>query len=194
MINLFLKVNKDLFKLGLNPTEILLLAQIMEFQTNTGDCFISNDVLAENFGVSAKTISRSMKVLEDKELIVRDTKNAKGGKVRHITVNIDKINSYLSKDKLSLDNDLEESQRTNCPLIKDKMSLDKGQNDSIKDNIIDKEKDNRSVEENPEEKGSIKNPIVVSKEWLMERHNSLTRLSNGLFMYNNNFYKMEVSA
>jgi hypothetical protein len=26
MTNLFLKVNKDLFKLGLNPTEILLLA------------------------------------------------------------------------------------------------------------------------------------------------------------------------
>jgi hypothetical protein len=31
MNNVFLKVNKDLFKLKLNPTEILLLAQIMEY-------------------------------------------------------------------------------------------------------------------------------------------------------------------
>lgn len=42
MTNYFLKVNKDLFSLGLTPIEILILAQIMEFNNNTGDCFISN--------------------------------------------------------------------------------------------------------------------------------------------------------
>ena len=31
MANVFLKVDKDLFSLDLNPTEILTLAQIMEF-------------------------------------------------------------------------------------------------------------------------------------------------------------------
>lgn len=43
MANVFLKVDKDLFKLGLNPTQILILAQVIEFNTNTGDCFISNE-------------------------------------------------------------------------------------------------------------------------------------------------------
>ena len=63
----------------------------MEFNTNTGDCFISDKVLAENFGVSEKTISRSIKALEDKGFIKRDTKAVKGGKTRHITVNAAKI-------------------------------------------------------------------------------------------------------
>jgi hypothetical protein len=31
MTNKFLKVDKDWFKLGLNPTEILIIAQIAEF-------------------------------------------------------------------------------------------------------------------------------------------------------------------
>ena len=41
--NIPLKVYKDLFKLGLNPTELMVLSQIIEFQVNTNDCFISND-------------------------------------------------------------------------------------------------------------------------------------------------------
>lgn len=135
MTNLFLKVNKDLFKLGLNPTEILILAQIMEFNTNTGDCFISDKVLAENFGVSEKTISRSIKALEDKGLIKRDTKAVKGGKSRHITVNAAKIEEQLTTDKMSIDNN---NNGQIVPYTTDKMSIVKGQNDLIKDNIKDK--------------------------------------------------------
>ena len=37
MSNLFLKVDKDLFKLGLNPTQILIVSQVMEFQRNNQD-------------------------------------------------------------------------------------------------------------------------------------------------------------
>ena len=129
MANNFLKVDKKLFKLGLSPIEILVLAQVTEFNTNTGDCFISDEVLANNFGVSEKTISRTLKALEDKGFISRATKNAKGGKERHIK---------LSTDKMSLD----ESQRTNCPLTTDKLSLDNGQNDFIKDKGKDNVKDN----------------------------------------------------
>ena len=153
MTNKFLSVNKDLFKLKLNPTEILLLAQVMEYNRTTGDFFMGDDVLAENFGVSSKTISRSLKALEEKGYICRATKNTKGGKERHITSNITviedtlkKIEEQTAKDKLTVDGgekeEAKDSQRTNCPLPTDKLSLAKGQNDFIKDKRIDKVKDN----------------------------------------------------
>ena len=122
----------------------------MEFNTNTGICFITDKQLAEQFGVSDKTISRSMKVLEDKGFIRRETKNVKGGKERHIFINLANIELALSKDKMSVDEeDVSNSQQTNCPLTTDKMSIDKGQNVLIKDNIKDKEKDNIGEIEKP---------------------------------------------
>lgn len=141
MGNYFLKVNKDLFKLGLNSTEILVLAQVMEFQANTNDCFISDKALAENFGVSEKTISRTLKALEDRGFIVRDTKSVKGGKVRHMKVNLDKLQP--TTDNLTVDSDL---QQTNCPLTTDNLTFDNRQNDLIKDNLKNKEKDNIKVD------------------------------------------------
>lgn len=86
MSNGFLKVDKDLFKLGLNPTEILVFAQVIEYNRTTGDCFMSDDAFAQMLSVSSKTISRALGVLEDKGLIKRETKNVKGGKERHIMV------------------------------------------------------------------------------------------------------------
>ena len=124
--NNFLKVEKSLFGSGLSPIEMLVLSQIMEFDRNTGDCFMSNAVMAKNFGVSEKTVSRAMTTLEEKGLIVRNTKNVQKGKERHIT---------LTKDKLSLGNETNNSttdkmslpEKSNCPLRN-------GQNDPIKDN------------------------------------------------------------
>lgn len=139
MSNNFLKVYKDLFKLGLNPTELMVLSQIIEFQVNTNDCFISNEALAEMFNVSVKTISRALTVLEGRGFITRNTKNIKGGRDRRMTANFDVIKNELTKDKLTLD----DSQRSKCPLTRDNLSIDKGQNDPIKDNSINKkEKDN----------------------------------------------------
>lgn len=146
MNNIFLKVNKDLFKLGLNPTEILILAQVMEFNTNTGNCFITDKQLAEQFGVSDKTISRSMKKLEDLGFITRETKNVKGGKERVIKYNSSNVEQKLTKDNLSVD---KVSQGTKCLLSRDNLSIDKGQNDLIKDNIKEKEKDNNGEIETP---------------------------------------------
>ena len=91
MENYFLKVDKGLFNLGLNPTEILILAQIMEFQKNTGNCFISDRTLAENFCVSESTISRALKALETKGYITRITRSTSNGKERHIIVNYDTL-------------------------------------------------------------------------------------------------------
>ena len=47
MTNIFLEVNKDLFKLGLNPAEILLLAQVMEYERNTGDFFTASLMICD---------------------------------------------------------------------------------------------------------------------------------------------------
>lgn len=174
MTNLFLKVNKDLFKLGLNPTEILILAQIMEYNNNTGDCFISNDTLAEMFAVSAKTISRAIKNLEDKGLLTRDTKNIKGGKERHMVVNIQKIEELLTKDNLSLvDEDEKVPQRTKCPLSKDNLSLVNGQNDFIKDNSeLENEEDNIRLASSPSGEEShlpVEEELEEVPEYMLER-------------------------
>lgn len=134
MTNLFLKVNKDLFKLGLNPTEILVLAQVMEFDSNTGNCFISDKALAASFGVSEKTISRTIKALEDKGYITRDTKNIKGGKERIMKPNQKKIKAALTKDNLTIDCN-NNGQNDYCTM--DKLTIDNRQNDFIKDNIKD---------------------------------------------------------
>ena len=42
-----------------------------------------------------------------------------------------------------------------------------------------------------EELGSIENPIPVEKEWLIERHNYIRALNNGVFIYDNKFYKVK---
>ena len=143
MTNYFMKVNKDLFKLKLNPTEILILAQVMEFNTNTGDCFISDKVMAEQFGVSESTITRELKKLEAEGFITRETKNIKGGKERHIKVNYNKIEEKLTTVNLTFEeNSQKEAQQSKCLLTTVNLLIDNKQNDLIKDNLINKEKDN----------------------------------------------------
>lgn len=188
MTNTFLKVNKDFFKLELNPTEILLLAQIMEFNTNTGDCFMTDKAFAELFNVSEKTISRGLKTLEDKGFITRATKNIKGGKERHILINIKNINSKLTTDNLTVDEDLQASK---SPLTTDNLTVDNGQNDLIKDKLKDNI-NNITKEIVPEENGTQNNPIEVEKAWLVERYNELTQCANGLFYYQNKFFKEKI--
>jgi predicted transcriptional regulator len=134
MTNLFLRISKDLFKLKLNPTEILILAQVIEFQNNTGDCFISDKALAEKFGVSESTIKREIKNLDDLGFITRFTRSVKGGKERHITANMNKIEEALSKLKLTLD---DANKVQNDPCTKLNLTLVKEQNDTIKDNLKD---------------------------------------------------------
>ena len=53
MTNNFLKVNKDFFKLELNPTEILILSQIEEYNRTTKDCFMSDEAFL-NSSLSSK--------------------------------------------------------------------------------------------------------------------------------------------
>lgn len=169
MTNLFLKINKDLFKLGLNPTQILILAQVIEFNTNTGNCFISDKQLAAQFGVSESTIKREIKKL-DEELgyISRETKNVKGGRERIIKVNLSKIEEKLSSVNLSFDSEEKQnSQGSNCHLSSINLPLVKEQIDTIKDNIKDNLIDNnREALTAKAVKSSINYPVVKRRELL----------------------------
>lgn len=189
MSNNFLKVNKDLFNLGLAPIDILIVAQVLEFQTNTNDCFISNEKMAEQFGVSESTVKRSLDKLEKQlKIIVRDTKNCQKGKDRHMKVSIERIEE-LAKAKMNL------AEGSKCPLRKEQNEpiKDKSENIILKDNTSEINEPTASLisVDEPEAKGTISNPIVVEKEWLIERYNELTSLANGLFKYNNSFYKIK---
>lgn len=133
MTNGFLKVDKSLLGNGLNPIEILVYAQVAEYNRTTGDCFMSDKAFAEAFGVSDKTVSRALTSLESKGMIRRETKNVKGGKERHIYI----VDS--TTDKKSVDSS---QQPTKCPLTTDNLSIDNRQNDLIKENIKEKRKDN----------------------------------------------------
>ena len=153
MTKYFLKVDKTLFNTGLNPLEILLVSQIAEFENNTGDCFISDKTLAENFGVSESTITRTLKALEAKGYIVRETKNVRGGKERHMR----------TTSKMTIDSS---EQASKCLLSTSNLTIDNRQNDLIKDNIKDKEKDNNSGEFQPAAESS---PLrKVTKQGLEE--------------------------
>ena len=64
MTNTFLQINYDLFKLGLNPTETMLLAKIMEFHRSTGICYMTNEQFADLFNISESTVDRALKAIE----------------------------------------------------------------------------------------------------------------------------------
>lgn len=197
MTNNFLKVNKDFFKLELNPTEILILSQIEEYNRTTKDCFMSDEVFAAQFGVSKSTISREMKILESKGFITRETKNVKGGKERHIHINLNNIESALANVNLTFDGS---QQTSNCLLSNVNLPIVNKQNDSIKENIKEKRKDNKgesltakavkSSETIPAARGTQNNPIAKEKEWFIEKYNELQPCANGVYLYQGTFYKI----
>lgn len=136
MSKVFLKVDKDLFGSGLSPIEILVYSQIVEFNTNTGDCFISDEKLAEQFGVSLSTVSRAIKRLVELEYITKETRNVHNGRERHLKPTVKM--TVANDDKNTPTVKLNVGQQSNCLLAN-------SQNDSIKDNRKDNSlKDNYS--------------------------------------------------
>jgi transcriptional antiterminator len=134
MTNLFLKINKDLFKLGLNPTELIILAQIMEFDTNNKVCYMTNEQFAEMLNVSERTVSRAL----------NDTLQSKG----YITIINPKSKSRsFQLNKSIIEEDVrqivleEKKHRQNVVDNIDNLSNEHRQNDFIKDNVKDKVKD-----------------------------------------------------
>ena len=138
MSNLFLKVDKDLFSKGLNPTQILIVAQVEEFMRTTGDCHVTDTQFAEMLGLSTSTISREVKKLCEIGIIQKETKNIQHGKVRNLFLT--NINlPIVENDKTSTTVNLPIAETSNC-LLRTK------QNDLIKDNSEKKiEKDKEAI-------------------------------------------------
>lgn len=215
----FLAINKEWLGIGLNPLELLIVSQVAEFNRNTGDCFISDDKLAESFGVSSATVKRAISNLDKAGIIIRITNNVRGGKERHMKVNhkrIQEIIENLKKEEeestsinLSLDECLQES---NCSLSSINLSLVKEQNDTIKENIKEKEKDNIGnefqpsaetsfpLDESQEEGSSFANPKVVDREWFKQRYNHTDWIERsqvcGIYYHTptKRFYKVKIPS
>jgi DNA-binding Lrp family transcriptional regulator len=91
MTNNFLAINKDYFRIGLKSIDILIIAQVEEFQRNKCECYITNKQLSEMFGESESTIKRTIDKLEDMQILKRKTSfvegNGRGTKMRTLAVN-----------------------------------------------------------------------------------------------------------
>ena len=148
MFQTFIRIDGDMYKIGLSADEMIILAKIMEFHYQTGKTFVSNESFAEISHCSISTVDRRIKHLEQLGLIKRDTKVTHNGKDRKMYFNESKYLELVSSqqeesanDKLSLAETTNcHSQTTNCHLRIRQDGLIK---DNIKDNIEKiKEKDN----------------------------------------------------
>lgn len=195
MTNLFLKINKDLFALNLEPIQILIVAQVMEFQANKCDCYMSNEALAKNFGVSENTIKRALNKLEEKNFITRSRN--KDGK-RFMVFN----QSAYEQALLALrkgQNDPCDNKGQNGRLPRAKLAPTEGQNGPIKDKRKDKLKDNNSDcplgnhAEEAQEEGSLDNPIEQEKEWFINHYGLYTQPNPAIkrYLYNGKYYKIK---
>lgn len=154
----FLAIDKNLLGKGLQPIDILILAQIQEFERSNG-CYATNQQFADWFGVSTKTVERTLDRLEELKYIDRDTKtigdNGQKSKQRKLKTKVtDKMTEGYEK------------QPSNCPEATVNLSKSNRQNDGIKDNIREKEKNNMTANAVPDRwipKDNISNDIFDSK-------------------------------
>ena len=137
-----LKVNKDLLGIGLAPIEILIISQVLEFQTKDMDCFVSNETFAKHYNVSQSTISRAMTTLKNKGFLNSVEKRTRQGTTRYLTVNVGKIEEVSTKQN---DDSIEDSTCHFAQSALSNLTNSTKQNDLVKDNIKDnniKEKEN----------------------------------------------------
>ena len=130
MANLFLKVDKRFFFLGIDPFGIRILSQIDEYTSKGMTCFISNEQLAKQFGSSLSTVKRTIANLEKMEYLNRDTKNTSQGKERFLTLNQETIEKTYAKAQSEL---CQSARLTENFAQGSTCSLRKGQNGPIKD-------------------------------------------------------------
>lgn len=203
MTDKFLKLNKDLWKLKLNANEQQILSYIMEFDKNTGDCFISDETFSMYLNTSKSTVSREIKALELMGYVVRNTKNVKGGKERHLKVNQKKIEEDISNVNLSL----VAPQQSKCLLSNVNLLIDNKQNDLIKDKLKDNLKDNKEILSTDVDKISYEIPeveevkdgsrvekaIPIAKEEaknMIESGSTYRQLKGQLFIIDNLYYQI----
>ena len=138
MENTFLATNKEYLNIGLKSIDILIIAQIEEFQRNECECYVTNKQFSEMFGESEDKIKRSLAKLEKMNIIKRNTTfiegNGKCNRRRTLSIN-DKKEWKVHSAHTKM-----ESAKVSDGWCKN--SKRKEHNAPIKENIKDKEKDN----------------------------------------------------
>jgi predicted ArsR family transcriptional regulator len=159
-----LMVSKSLYSTGLNTTEMMLISQIEEFERSGNECFVTNQQFADWFGVSTKTIERTLDKLEENNYIKRETKtvntNGRKSKIRKIktvegTVKMTQPYDDLEDEgtvKMTVASDgryrqIVQKEPSNCPEGTVNLSGRYRQNDAIKEKIKEKEKEKIKITE-----------------------------------------------
>ena len=137
----FLAVSKQYLDIGLKSIDIMIIAQIEEFERNNCQCYITNKQFADILGESESTVKRSIQKLDKLNIIKRRTNvvngNGKANKQRILTLNkYDEWKGHIEPTKM-------EWSKTDDGRVKNDEW--EGHNDPIKDNIKDKEKDNTAI-------------------------------------------------
>lgn len=157
-------ISKDFYSTGLNPTEMMLISQIEEFERNGNECFVTNQQFADWFGVSTKTIERTLDKLEENNYIKRETKtvntNGKKSKMRKIktvegTVKMTQAYDDLEGEgtvKMTVASDGRYRQNvskvpSNCPEASVNLSIRNRQNDAIKNKLKENIKEKIKITE-----------------------------------------------
>lgn len=100
----YLRIDKRFFKIGLNSVDILILAYIDQYTKQGLDCEVSNQFLSDFTGVSIRTVTRSIKKLEELNYIIKDTFKVKNrgqkSNVRMLSINYNIIFGSQYKDEV----------------------------------------------------------------------------------------------
>lgn len=158
----FLAVEKAwLSNPNLSLLEKLIVAQVQEYSRNRRECYMTDAQFADAFGVNVQQVTRAIKKLSDKGILIRNTKtvsnNGQASKTRTLQA-IVKFDYSLDEGIVTSDNSLPEG------IVTDDYSLEAivkndGRNsqngtegivtsDYIKDNKKDNKKNNNIYKEN----------------------------------------------
>ena len=74
----FLMINKEYFGAGLKAIDLLILSQVEEFARNNCTCYMTDAQLMNITGAKSAALGEAFKRLEEKNIIVRDTKTISG--------------------------------------------------------------------------------------------------------------------
>ena len=156
---------------------------------------LSSADVAETFGIKRDMYNTAIKELTDKGYL--ELKKGNLYIFHEIPVVVKTYNETSSTSVVVKTNNdvvgknhnvLQENTTTSCREIPQEILQD------TTTNTLDITADEQipEVEEVETADGTVQKPIVVSREWLIERHNIAYKCANGLFKIGDKFYKMEV--
>lgn len=168
-MSVFLQVNKEYFDdKELKPEDILVLAQITEFNRNGCECYMTNKQFSDMCHVSEKSIERTINRLEKSGYITRSTKAVKGfgniGRQRTLSI---KNSNNRDTDKLAKSKDGDAAKQS-ISKTRDTVNLSKDTakneeryrpDDAIKDN----KKENKNINNSKKKNNTSPNGSVTDE-------------------------------